>query len=187
MKSILFVTANEMKAAEAEEILGKFGISVERTVLEIDEIQEKETEKVAKAKAVEAYKILKKPLIVEDTGLFIGAMNGYPGVLAKHFVKSIGLQGIVGFVRGKDRSAEAITTVAFCDSEENVKLFSGSVKGKISETVKKGYTFSWDTIFIPDGHDKTYSELGPAEKNKISQRKKALEKFAEWFISYQKS
>lgn len=177
---LLFITGNCMKADEAKEILSKFGIALEQKSLEIEEIQEKDAEPVAREKARQAFGILKKPLIVEDTGLYINAMNGYPGTLIKHFFDSIGPQGIVDFLAGKDRSAEAITVVAHCDSKGEVRTFRGSVSGRISEKVTKGYDFAWDTIFIPEGYDRTYAEIGTAEKNGISQRRLALENFAKW-------
>ncbi len=179
-KTLLFITGNRMKANEARDILAKFGIGVEQRSLDIGEIQEKDAEPVAREKARHAFGIVRKQLIVEDTGLYINAMNRYPGTLIKHFFDSIGAQGIVDFLKGKDRSAEAITVVAYCDSEGNVRTFRGSVSGRISEKVTKGYSFAWDTIFIPDGYEKTYAEIGTEEKNGISQRRIALENFANW-------
>jgi XTP/dITP diphosphohydrolase len=177
---ILFITGNRMKAAEVRDILAGFGIAVEQRSLDIEEIQEKDAEPVAREKARHAFGMVGKPLIVEDTGLYIKAMNGYPGTLIKHFFGSIGPQGIVDFLEGKDRSAEAVTVFAYCDPEGRVRTFRGSVSGRISERVTKGYDFAWDTIFIPEGHDRTYAEMGTPEKNGISQRRLALEKFAEW-------
>ncbi|MBN2331297.1 MAG: RdgB/HAM1 family non-canonical purine NTP pyrophosphatase [Candidatus Aenigmarchaeota archaeon] len=177
---LLFITGNRMKAEEVKEILAGFGIAVEQRSLDIGEIQEKDAEPVAREKARHAFSMVKKPLIVEDTGLYIRAMNGYPGTLIKHFFESIGPQGIVDFLKGKDRSAEAVTVFAYCDPEGRVRTFRGSVSGRISDRVTKGYDFAWDTIFIPEGYERTYAEIGTAEKNGISQRRLALESFAKW-------
>lgn len=177
---IYFITGNPMKAKEADAILSGHGVEVIQKELDVDEIQEKDAGKVAVKKAEDSFKIVNKPLFVEDTGLHIKSMNEYPGILVKHFQNSIGLQGIVDFLDGKDRSADAVTVVAFCDHEGKVHTFEGRTSGMISERVMEGYQFAWDTIFIPNGYEKTYSELGMGEKNRISQRSKAMEKFAEW-------
>jgi XTP/dITP diphosphohydrolase len=180
MQPLYFITGNGMKASEARDILARFGIAIEQKMLDIPEIQEKDAELVALEKVKHAFNIVKKPLFVEDTGLYIKAMNGYPGTLIKHFFDSIGPRGLLDFLRGKDRSAEALTVIAFCDSKGDARTFRGLVRGKISDRVTKGYAFAWDTIFIPEGHDRTYAELGTAEKNRISQRRLALENFAKW-------
>jgi XTP/dITP diphosphohydrolase len=180
-KRLVFVTGNRMKAREAERILSKHGISIHVRKLETDEVQVKDPVRVAEHKAKEAFRVVGKPLIVEDTALHIESMNGYPGTMIKHFFDSIGPQGILDFVRGKDRSAEAVTVVAYCDSRGRVKTFRGSVKGRLSERLTRGYDFVWDVIFIPEGHDKTFAEMGMEEKNRISQRRKAFERFAEWY------
>ena len=180
MQPIYFITGNTMKASEVKAILAKFGIDIVKKELDIEEIQSLDAEKIAKKKAMEAFRMIKKPLITEDTGLYIKAMNGYPGPFIKHFFNSIGPQGIIDFLKNRDRSAEAITVVAYCNSKGNVKTFEGKVKGRISTYAAAGSRFAWDTIFIPEGYDKTYAEIGAEEKNRISQRRKALEKFAEW-------
>jgi XTP/dITP diphosphohydrolase len=181
VQKVYFITGNRMKALEARDILAKFGIRTEQRKLEIEEIQDKDAGHVAKRKAVQAFGMIRHPLIVEDTGLYIKAMNGYPGTMIKHFFKSIGPEGILEFLNGKERSAEALTVVAYCDSAGKVRTFPGLVKGRISDRVTSGYHFAWDTIFIPDGCEKTYAEIGTPEKNSISQRRLALEKFARWF------
>ncbi len=180
MEPLYFITGNGMKASEAKEILAGFGIRIEQKELDVDEIQDKDAERVARRKALDAFGQVKHPLIVEDTGLYIDALNGYPGPLIKHFFGSIGPQGIIDCLRGRDRSAHALTAVAYCDQDGKVTTFRGEVKGSISEKVTSGYEFAWDTIFIPEGYDKTYAEIGTPEKNRISQRRLALEKFAAW-------
>lgn len=180
MKEVLFISGNSDKVKEVRDMLGKWDISVKDKALDVDEIQDKDAEKVATRKVKKVSELLKVPLFVEDTGLYIDAMKGYPGTLIKHFLNSIGLQGIVDFVRDKDRTAHAVTVFAYSDGKGEVKLFEGRIDGTISDDVKEGDAFEWDKIFIPEGHDKTYSELGMEQKNKISHRSKAVRKLAEW-------
>ncbi len=177
---IFFITGNAMKAREAKLILPKFGIEVEQKDIDVPEIHDKDAAHIAARKAEDAFRLLKHPLIVEDTGLCIKAMNGYPGTFIKHFFNSIGPEGIIGFMHGKERTADAVTVVAYCDSGGHARTFEGRVRGRISESIRKRNDFDWDMIFIPDGYEQTFSELDMSEKNEISQRRKALEKFAKW-------
>jgi XTP/dITP diphosphohydrolase len=178
---VYFITSNAGKVREASAVLAPFGIEVVQEKLDIDEIQDKDAVKVSKHKAREAFAMLRKPLIVEDTALHIAGLNGYPGALIKHFMESIGRQGIVDCVKGKDSSAEAVCAVSYCDGEGKIRTFRGSVKGKIADTVHEGgYDFGWDPTFIPAGHKVTFAEMGMAEKNKISHRSHAFAQLAKW-------
>jgi non-canonical purine NTP pyrophosphatase (RdgB/HAM1 family) len=181
---LYFITSNAGKVRETSAILAPFGIEVVQEKLDIDEIQDKDAGKVSEHKAREAFARLRKPLIVEDTALHIAGLNGYPGALVRHFLESIGRQGIVDCVKGKDASAEAVCAIAYCSPEGKIRTFRGSVKGRISDNVSKGDydfgSFSWDFIFIPEGHDMTFAEMGMVEKNKISHRSQALAKLAKW-------
>jgi non-canonical purine NTP pyrophosphatase (RdgB/HAM1 family) len=181
---LYFITGNAGKVREACAILAPFGMEVVQEKMEIDEIQDRDAGKVSGHKAREAFARLRKPLMVEDTALHIAGLNGYPGALVKHFIESIGRQGIVDCVKGKDASAEAVCALSYCDSSGKIRTFRGSVKGRISDTVRRGShefsDFGWDPIFIPDGHKMTFSEMGVEEKNKVSHRMKAFGKLAEW-------
>jgi len=177
---LIFVTGNDGKAREAREILSYKAIDVVQEKMDLDEIQDRDVEAVSRHKALQAFRKLRMPLIVEDTGLHIDAMNDYPGALVKHFLESIGMRGIVDFVSGKSPAAEAVCVVSYCDSDGKVTSFKGTVRGRISKNVTVGYDFGWDPIFIPEGSDKTFSEMGMEEKNKVSHRRKALEKLSSW-------
>jgi XTP/dITP diphosphohydrolase len=177
---VFFITGNEGKVREARAILSPLGIEVVQEKLEVPEIQDTDAEKVSRSKALEAFSKLKRPLFVEDVGLHIRSMGGYPGALVKHFREAIGIGGISACTDKSERSAEAVAAIAFCGSDGSVRTFSGAVRGSISEEPRGSYTFGFDPIFIPEGHEKTFGEMGMEEKNRISHRRKALEKFAEW-------
>jgi XTP/dITP diphosphohydrolase len=180
---LLFVTGNEGKVREAREILSYKAVDVRQEKMDLDEVQDSDAETVSRHKAIQAYKKLRTPLIVEDTGLHIAAMNGYPGAMIKHFLESIGMRGIVDFVRGKSSAAEAVCVVSYCGEDGEVTSFRGSVRGRISSSVAGSYDFGWDPIFIPEGHERTFAEMGMDEKNKVSHRRMALEKLALWLKS----
>jgi len=175
-QDVALVSSNEKKIKEYRDLTkGKMRLSFYKS--ELPEIQEVDSRKVAEYKIVEAYKLIKRPIIVEDTALHLEAWNGFPGALIKWFEEYLGTQGILDLTEGKNRNAEAVCVIAYFDGKE-ISFFEGRVKGKITEE-RKGQNqidFGFDPIFVPDGYDKTFAEMGE-KKNEISHRRKALEKF----------
>lgn len=182
MRRIVFVTGNDGKFREAREILGS-EFDLEMVKLDLPEIQGIDVCEVAEAKAQEAFKELKKPVLIEDTGLCFEAWHGLPGALIKWFLmpdKDMGMAKIVKMLGGFDnRTAEAITVFAYCD-ETGARIFEGKISGTIAETPRGPNGFGWDQIFIPAGHGKTFGEMERDEKNKISMRRNALRKLEEY-------
>lgn len=169
-----FATTNKNKLAEAEQILG---ITVKGIKLELDEIQTLDPKECVRKKAVAAYRIFGKPILVEDTSLFFEAWNGLPGVFIDYFLKSVGINGLLKMLTGeKNRKAKAITYLGIFNGKE-CELSKGEVRGKIAKKPKGDNGFGWDSIFIPKGALKTFAEMISEEKNKISMRKIALVKF----------
>ncbi|MAF80132.1 non-canonical purine NTP pyrophosphatase, RdgB/HAM1 family [bacterium] len=166
-----FVTSNKNKLREFEEILE---IKLEQIELDLDEIQEIDVKKVIEHKASEAYAKIQKPVIVEDTGLYIESWKGFPGALAKWVDKTIGFKNIPHLLKG-DRRARAETAVGYYDGKE-FRSFRGKIEGSIPTKPRGETGFGWDTIFVPEGHEKTFAEMDAEEKNKISMRRSALEK-----------
>ena len=170
---ICFVTSNENKFNEVKSILK---IDLERENIDLDEIQDVESEKIIKHKAKQAFLALKKPVLIEDTGLFIEAWKGFPGALIKWMLKLVGNEGICKMMeKEKNRSAEAKTYFCLYNGKK-YDIFVGEIKGKIPINPKGKANFGWDPIFIPEGYSKTFAEMTQEEKNKISMRKIALEK-----------
>ncbi|MEE9323823.1 MAG: RdgB/HAM1 family non-canonical purine NTP pyrophosphatase [Candidatus Aenigmarchaeota archaeon] len=169
--AVYFVTSNRNKFIEAGKILG---FDIKQAKLEIPEIQSLNIKEITEDKARKAYAKLKKPLIVEDTALYIKSWKNFPGPLISWVIKTMGINGICKFT-GKDRSAKAEACVAYYDGKR-MKTFSGIIKGEISKRPRGRKRFDWDRIFIPHGFNKTFSEMELSEKNKISHRMKAFKK-----------
>jgi non-canonical purine NTP pyrophosphatase (RdgB/HAM1 family) len=167
-----FVTQSEGKAAEARRILGP---TVEHRALALPEIQAVELEPVVEFKAREAYRALGgRPVLVEDTGIFVEAWNGLPGALVKWFVERVGAQGLCAMMASfPSRVAWAVTLAGTYDGE--LRLFTGRVRGQIAQAPAGASGFGWDSIFVPDGIDRTYAELSSAEKDQFSMRRLAFE------------
>lgn len=173
MLPFTFVTQSEDKVAEARRILGAG--AVEHCALTLPEIQAVDLEPVVEFKAREAFRALGgRPVLVEDTGLFVETWNGLPGALVKWFVDRVGPEGLCAMMAPfPNRVAWAVTLAATCNGE--VRLFPGRVRGRISAAPAGATGFGWDSVFIADGTDQTYAELGGIEKDRFSMRRLALE------------
>lgn len=171
---IYFVTGNRHKFSEAKRIIP----FLEQAEMDISELQHFDQEKIVRDKAERAWQQLGKPLIVEDTGLYLDCLNGFPGPLVKWAMKTMGPEKLAELAeRLGDARAEARTTVCLMDGEKTL-FFSGSTKGELVMP-RTTSEFDWDLIFSPDGHEETYAEMDKEDKNRISQRGKAFRKLAE--------
>ena len=169
---LYFITGNRNKFEEVAAVLG----NVRQLEMDLTEIQELDARKVVKAKLLEALKHMDGEFIVEDTSLYLECLKGLPGPLIKWFMESIGNQGIYDIAEKLgNRNAEARTIIGYARNSNEIYLFEGRVKGKI---VHPGGSngFGWDSIFVPKGFEKRFSEMDVAEKNRISMRRLALDK-----------
>ena len=154
------------------------------------EIQDDSLENIAKASAIDAAEKCRLPIIVEDAGLFINALNGFPGPYSSYVNRTIGVEGILKLMKNiEDRSAYFLSAVTFYDpASGELKIFRGKVDGKIAEEARGESGFGFDPIFIPiEGDGRTFAEMGAEGKNKFSHRARALRKFAEWYRHKAKS
>ena len=169
MKEITFVTGNQNKLREFQQILG---VDLVNEPLDLPEIQSLDIEKIASYKAEEAYEILKKPVMIEDTGLYLEALNDFPGPLVKFFLDSIGVEKLSEFKGG----ARAATCIAYFDGN-HVHTFIGETNGTIVNPRGES-SFGFDPVFEYEG--KTYAEMSKEEKNAISHRGKAIKKLKQF-------
>lgn len=168
-----FVTSNADKVREAVEILG-YPLEQVSAVM-IHELQTHDVSEVILHKAHQAYDELKCPVLVEDSSLIFSAWNGLPGALVKWFEVSVGCDGLLKMLEGfANREAFAICMTAVYDGRE-MRMGVGEVKGRIADNIRGENGFGWDVIFIPEGHERTYAEMSPSEKNAISHRRQAFE------------
>ena len=172
---LTFVTGNKNKVAEVQAILGPHVELLNQSV-EVPELQGK-TAEIAIAKCRAAAQQISGPVITEDTSLGFTALNGLPGPYIKHFMDSIGHDGLNKMLIGfNDSRATALCTFAFLSSpSSNPILFEGTCDGRIVHP-RGPTTFGWDAIFQPDGHTETFAQMDKTQKNSISHRSRALEK-----------
>lgn len=182
---VFFVTSNVHKFNEARLVLAEHRVATALLRVKKVEVQDDNIANIAKASALNAVKKCKLPLIVEDTGLFVEALNGFPGPYSSHVYRTIGTKGIIKLMENVEkRDAYFQSIVAFCGPEELPKCFHGKVEGTISLEERGSSGFGFDPIFEPSaGSNKTFAEMAIAEKNKYSHRAQALRKFVRWYTS----
>jgi len=183
-KVIFFATNNINKFNEARRVLSRHGIAVGMLRVKTLEIQSESLEEIAKASAIHTFQQCHLPIIVEDAGLFIEALNGFPGPYAAYVYKTIGNEGLLKLMEDfANRKAYFQSVVAYFSEDLNAPIcFKGKAFGEITRDVRKGCSgFGFDPIFKPSGSEKTFAEMGIDEKNRYSHRAKALRKFAKWY------
>ena len=179
---LFFVSSNYHKYQEAKKILHSFGICLGFFKYDIEEIQSSSLHEIASKKAVQAFQKCKKPIMVEDDGLFIDSLCGFPGPYSSYVFNTIGNKGILQLLK-QNRKAKFVSIISFCD-DKNSKSFEAKIDGSISKT-QNGKGWGYDPIFMPKNLNKTFAEL--TNKNELSHRYKALKKFSNWYLHKLKS
>lgn len=182
---ILFITNNDHKVSEANRILSSFGIEMIKLNFAKIEIQSNSLRKIAKYASIFAANKILKPVVVEDSGLFIKALNGFPGPFSSYVYNKLGCKGILKLMSGiEDRVAAFKCVVSYCQPGNKPIIFEGITYGEISSEIRGSGGFGFDPIFVPkSGIGLTFSEMSPEEKNGLSHRGKAFRKFGEWYIN----
>jgi XTP/dITP diphosphohydrolase len=181
MAPLYFVSTNHNKYLEIESILQKYHISVVFSKLVLTEIQSDSIEEIAIEKSKYAFAEISRPVIVEDDGLFICQLNGFPGQYSSYVYKTIGNDGILKLMNNsKQRFAIFKSSLAFSD-DMNHYGFTGEAEGRIAFGITEG-GWGYDPIFIPNGSDLTFGQLQVLNrKTEFSHRAKALNRFAQWY------
>ncbi|HVC27283.1 MAG TPA: RdgB/HAM1 family non-canonical purine NTP pyrophosphatase [Nitrososphaerales archaeon] len=183
--SVLFATSNRGKLDEARAILAPFGISVEQFDGKGIEIQADTTSDVASYASRGAAKAAGRAVLVEDAGLFVESLEGFPGPYSAYAFKTIGVAGVISLLRSSPRGREArfVSSLAYCEPHGEPVLFEGSALGAIATRPRGTKGFGFDPIFVPKGGRKTFGELTIDEKSAVSHRADSMKKFAEWYLS----
>ncbi|WP_049927603.1 XTP/dITP diphosphatase [Halopiger goleimassiliensis] len=176
---VRFVTGNDGKAREAQEYLE--GITaVNQVEYDYTEIQSDSLAEIAAHGAREAYEALgdTEPVLVDDAGLFVDALEGFPGPYSAYVEDTVGVERLWRLVEDEEnKRAHFRTVLAYADGERT-ETFEGSVAGTLVAPRGEG-GFGYDPIFEYNGT--TMAEMSTEEKNAISHRGRALAAFAEWY------
>lgn len=190
---IIFATNNAHKLAEVQAMVGESFKLVSLADIGFEgEIPEtgNTLEANAEQKARYIFDRYKRPVFADDSGLEIDALDSAPGVDTAHYSGSRDAIENMGKVLSKlgdssNRSGKFRTVIAFIE-RDNLEIFQGEIEGKIAKEMSGAKGFGYDPIFIPEGHQLTFAEMGNEAKSKISHRIRALEKFKMFLDGFSK-
>ncbi len=161
----VYVTGNEHKARLFNQMVG---LDLEHVRADMDEIQSLDLRAVVEHKAKAAYKLLKRPVLVEDTKLVFPVLGALPGPLIKWFLEELSVEGLCRLLDGKERTAIAGAAIAYYDGEV-LEIFEKELSGTIAQEPKGDSGFGWNRIFIPEGANLTLGQMPDNE-------------FAKWYV-----
>jgi XTP/dITP diphosphohydrolase len=200
-----FITSNQGKLRELQTSLTPLGYKVIQLKIDYPELQASSIEAVARfglewilnnaesnKDEIEGYKDMDL-IFLEDSGLFIEALNNFPGIYSKFVFTTIGFSGILELLRNEpNRKAHFESSIAACASKPNIgtsnevnKLlfFKGICNGTITTVPRGSMGFGFDPIFQPEGEERTFAEMVPEEKNRYSHRGAAMDRFVQYLKS----
>lgn len=167
------VTGNPGKLAEARRLCP---LPFDAYELDLPEVQSLSFTEVVRAKGHEAWQRLGRPLVVEEAGLELTALNGFPGPLVKWMLQAVGAAGIARTAAALgDDGARARCLLLYRDAGREV-LAEGITAGRLVAP-RGGGGFGWDPIFLPEGGERTFGELSDDEKDTVSHRSRAWDDF----------
>jgi len=190
--NLVFASNNKHKIKEINSLLGdSFRLLSLHDINIREDIPEEEPqlEGNALAKARFVYNLTGLDVFADDTGLEIASLNGLPGVHSARFAgenkdSSANIEKVL-LMLGKSENREArFRTVIALILEKKEYLFEGIVNGTIISEIKGTGGFGYDPIFVPEGKNLTFAEMGLNEKNTISHRARAFEKLREFLVEY---
>lgn len=188
IKSVILMTGNAGKMDEFKTLVGLESLEIAYKSLDLPEIQSLDIHEIGLYKTrmaltyhseIEAY----DAVVTDDTALYCDALNGLPGPLIKWFLDRLGQDGLVKLIGEEQKSASVtcLLSLGITKTQEIIQ-FEGTIKGKLVNAQGR-YGFGWDPVFMPNGSNLTYGEMGAEKKNKISHRAVAMKKLRDWLIS----
>ncbi len=166
----VLVTANPGKLAEARRI---FAGDLDSVAIDLPEIQSLDLEEVVRAKAEEAWRRVGRPLIVEETGLELAALNSFPGPLVKWMLAAVGAEGLANTALSLGDARVTARCLLLYRDQEDAVLAEGVCSGTLVLPPRGEGGFGWDPVFQPEGSARTFGELGGAEKDRLGHRGRA--------------
>jgi len=180
-KEIFFTTTNLGKFKEAALLAEEHGITLKHLSFRAVEIQSDSLTEIAKHSLLDALNKHKVPMVVEDAGLFVEVLKGFPGPYSAYIYHTIGFQGILKMM-GEigDRRAHFLSAVAYGSPRTEPMIFTGRVDGIIATDSRGKGGFGFDPIFQLQDESRTFAEITSEEKNRYSHRAIAFKKLADW-------
>jgi len=177
------VTSNEHKYIELSEVLSSFGVKLEMLSTGKAEVRHEDIGVIALQAARLAYRTYRLPLIVDDSGLYIEVLGGFPGPYSNYVYSTLGLRGILKLMEGVSNRRACFQAAIAAIIPPFEKVFRGSVCGNIALEPRGTQGFGFDPIFIPEGGGgRTFAEMSVEEKNLLSHRARAARSLGEWLV-----
>lgn len=184
---IIIATRNKNKVIEIQKIIGDL-VSIEPpdNSLEID-IPEcgRSLLENSYAKALFFYRLYGMPTLADDSGLFVDALDGEPGIYSARYART-NEERIARLLQNladkKNRRAAFRVVFVYYYAQGKHEVFEGECVGHIAHEAKGTQGFGYDPVFVPKGYKKTFGELDPATKNRLSHRARALQKFRKYLL-----
>ena len=185
MEEVVFVTHNKGKIASAKKRLKEIDFKVFE--YELEEPRSDDIKYISKYKVMEAYKLVNKPCISLDCGFWIDELNGFPKAFVNFALESIGIEGILKLMEGKEnRKCRFTECLSYFDGKE-IHQFMGKHEGILSNEIlgndtDKKWSNLW-YIYIPYGYSKTLAQMTDEERaNRIKYESiDSMEEFAKWY------
>ena len=185
---LYLVSRNKGKVTEFQRLGVDECVDVYPVELSKVEIQSDDLMDIALYSAVQASLYLKEPFFVEDSGLYVESLSGFPGPYSSYVFRTIGVEGVLKLMEGSlNRSAYFESVIALHYPEIGFRVFRGRVQGLISREARGTGGFGFDPIFTPQGRDETFAEMRVEDKNLFSHRGKAFRAMCEWLRTIYKS
>jgi non-canonical purine NTP pyrophosphatase (RdgB/HAM1 family) len=170
VRAFVLVSGNRGKIAEARRVAGP---DLEAVELDLPEVQSLDLLEVLAAKGEEAWRRLGRPLVVEEAGLELAAMNGFPGPLVKWMLEAVGAPGLARTAAALGNArATARCALLYRDASRTL-IAEGLTEGSLVLPPRGGNGFGWDPVFLPDGEPRTFGELTGPDKDAVSHRGRA--------------
>lgn len=183
-RRLTFVTGNAGKLAELRRQLEPRGIQVVQDKRGYPEIQAATLREVAEAGARHLLaEGLRPPFLLEDSGLFVAALRGWPGVYSRHALDTVGIPGLLKLmadVEAEMRTAAFQACLLYVDGSGKPRVFEGTCPGRIAERAAGGGGFGFDPVFVPKGEELTFAQMEPAQKARSSHRGMAVRAFLDF-------
>jgi non-canonical purine NTP pyrophosphatase (RdgB/HAM1 family) len=170
VSAFVLVSGNRGKIAEARRLAGP---DLEAVELDLPEIQSLDLLEVLEAKGEEAWRRLGRPLVVEEAGLGLAALNGFPGPLVRWMLEAVGAAGLAQTAAALgDPRATARCALLYRDASRTL-VAEGITEGTLVLPPRGDNGFGWDPVFLPEGESRTFGELVGPEKDAVSHRGRA--------------
>ncbi len=176
---ITFVTTNPGKFREVSAKLAPLGVRLKRVDRTYPEVQADRLEDVVRYAAGIVARHVHGKFLIDDSGLFVDALGGFPGVYSSYVYRTIGCQGVLDLMRRTSNRTAHFETVFFLGGRgRRPHVFRGVCEGTIARSMRGVGGFGFDPIFVPRGRRRTFGEMRLAEKNALSHRARAVEALA---------